>query len=100
MRFWAPAARNTATSMNFSGISPIADPELEQRIKRRLDSLTKPPGSLGRLESLAMQIGLIQATDMPVIGHKVMLLFCADHGIVEEGVSPYPSEVTRQMVVN
>jgi nicotinate-nucleotide--dimethylbenzimidazole phosphoribosyltransferase len=81
-------------------MTPIADPELESRIRRRLDSLTKPPGSLGRLELLALQLGLIQQTDMPAIGRKAMFIFCADHGVVEEGVSPYPSEVTRQMVAN
>jgi nicotinate-nucleotide--dimethylbenzimidazole phosphoribosyltransferase len=74
--------------------------ELEARIRRRLDSLAKPHGSLGRLEELAVQVGLIQGTDMPAIGRKAMLLFCADHGVVEEGVSPYPQEVTRQMVAN
>jgi nicotinate-nucleotide--dimethylbenzimidazole phosphoribosyltransferase len=73
---------------------------LESRIRARLDSLTKPPGSLGRLEALVLQLGLIQGTDMPEVGRKAMLVFCADHGIVEEGVSPYPSEVTRQMVAN
>jgi nicotinate-nucleotide--dimethylbenzimidazole phosphoribosyltransferase len=74
--------------------------ELEGRIRRRLDSLTKPQGSLGRLEELALQVGLIQGTDMPSVGRKAMLLFCADHGVVEEGVSPFPQEVTRQMVEN
>src|SRR5262249_50435023 len=64
------------------------------------DSLTKPPGSLGRLENLALQLGLIQQTDAPSIGRKAMMIFCADHGVVEEGVSPYPAEVTRQMVAN
>ena len=85
--------------MNFE-IRPIADAALEARIRARLDSLTKPPGSLGRLEELALQLGLIQATDSPKIGRKAMFVFCADHGVVEEGVSPYPSEVTRQMVAN
>ena len=74
--------------------------ELEARIRRRLDSLTKPQGSLGRLEELAVQVGLIQGTDMPSVGRKAMLLFCADHGVAEEGVSPFPQEVTRQMVAN
>jgi nicotinate-nucleotide--dimethylbenzimidazole phosphoribosyltransferase len=78
----------------------IADPSLEARIRTRLDSLTKPQGSLGRLEDLALQLGLIQATETPKIGRKAMMIFCADHGVVEEGVSPYPSEVTRQMVAN
>jgi nicotinate-nucleotide--dimethylbenzimidazole phosphoribosyltransferase len=86
--------------MNFDNIHPVANVELEARIRRRLDSLTKPPGSLGRLEELALQIGLIQANDMPSITTKAMLIFCSDHGVVEEGVSPYPSEVTRQMVAN
>ncbi|MBZ5634460.1 MAG: nicotinate-nucleotide--dimethylbenzimidazole phosphoribosyltransferase [Acidobacteriia bacterium] len=81
-------------------ITPVANPELEARIRLRLASLTKPPGSLGRLEELALQVGLIQAIDMPSVGRKAMLLFCADHGIVEEGVSPYPAEVTGQMVAN
>ncbi len=86
--------------MNLEPISPIANPDLEARLQRRLDSLTKPPGSLGQLEALALRLGLIQSTDMPAIGRKAMLIFCADHGVVEEGVSPYPAEVTRQMVAN
>jgi nicotinate-nucleotide--dimethylbenzimidazole phosphoribosyltransferase len=85
--------------MNFE-IPPIADAALEARIRGRLDSLTKPRGSLGRLEELALQLGLIQSTESPKIGHKAMFVFCADHGVVEEGISPYPSEVTRQMVAN
>jgi nicotinate-nucleotide--dimethylbenzimidazole phosphoribosyltransferase len=86
--------------MNSDSIRPIADAELEKRIRARLDSLTKPQGSLGRLEELALQLGLIQGTETPRIGSKAMIVFCADHGVVEEGVSPYPSEVTRQMVAN
>ncbi len=81
-------------------IEPIANPGLERTIRARLDSLTKPPGSLGRLESLALQLGLIQQTAMPSIRGKAVVIFCADHGIVEEGVSPYPAEVTSQMVAN
>ncbi len=82
-------------------VTPVANPELEARIRLRLASLTKPPGSLGRLEELALQVGLIQGTDEPRVGRKAMLLFCADHGVaVDEGVSPYPPEVTGQMVAN
>jgi nicotinate-nucleotide--dimethylbenzimidazole phosphoribosyltransferase len=86
--------------MTSNAIRPIADAQLEARIRARLDSLTKPPGSLGRLEDLVLQLGLIQETETPQIGRKAMIVFCADHGVVEEGVSPYPSEVTRQMVAN
>lgn len=86
--------------MNFDSIRSIADPALEARIRARLDSLTKPPGSLGRLEDLVVQLGLIQSTEFPQINRKAVIVFCADHGVVEEGVSPYPSEVTRQMVAN
>jgi nicotinate-nucleotide--dimethylbenzimidazole phosphoribosyltransferase len=81
-------------------IAPIHNPELEARLRRRLDSLTKPQGSLGRLEEMALQLGLIQNTDRPHVNSKAMLIFCADHGIVAEGVSAYPSEVTRQMLAN
>ena len=86
--------------MNFDNIHSVADAALEGRLQMRLDSLTKPPGSLGRLESLAMQIGLIQGTEMPRVDRKATIIFCADHGIVEEGVSPFPQEVTRQMMAN
>ncbi|HLH39247.1 MAG TPA: nicotinate-nucleotide--dimethylbenzimidazole phosphoribosyltransferase [Bryobacteraceae bacterium] len=86
--------------MNFDSIIPIADAELAARVQRRLDSLTKPPGSLGRLESLALRIALIQQSETPSIGRKAMLIFCADHGVVAEGVSPYPAEVTAQMAAN
>lgn len=89
-----------AEFMNFDSIVPIADTELSRRVQRRLDSLTKPPGSLGRLESLAMQIALIQSKEMPAAGRKAMMIFCADHGVAAEGVSPYPAEVTAQMVAN
>lgn len=89
-----------AVFMNFDSIFPIADADLARRVQRRLDSLTKPPGSLGRLESLAMQIALIQRAEIPAVPRKAMLIFCADHGIVAEGVSPYPAEVTAQMVAN
>lgn len=83
-----------------SDARPIANVDLESRIRARLDALTKPPGSLGHLEDLVVQLGLIQQTETPRVGRKAMMVFCADHGIVEEGVSPYPSEVTRQMVAN
>lgn len=78
----------------------MVKPILETEIRQRLDSLTKPPGSLGRLEELALLAGLIQRSAMPEIRGKAMLIFCANHGVAEEGVSAYPAEVTRQMMAN
>ena len=61
--------------------------ELEKQLKQKIDNLHKPKGSLGRLEELALQIGLIQQTLSPELRHPVHLLFGADHGIEREGVS-------------
>src|SRR5437764_12875915 len=77
-----------------------SDPVWRQRAQERLDQLTKPIGSLGRLEEVAAQMVAIQQTMSPKIEAKSVYVFAADHGIVEEGVSAYPSEVTRQMVLN
>jgi nicotinate-nucleotide--dimethylbenzimidazole phosphoribosyltransferase len=77
-----------------------ADPILQDRVNVHWNSLTKPPGSLGRLESLVLEYALMQGTDLPRIDRKVLVLFCADHGITEESVSAFPREVTAQMVKN
>ena len=68
--------------------------------RRRLDSLTKPPGSLGRLESLAVQLAGITGSVPPTVEHRVVYIFAADHGVTAERVSAYPAAVTRQMVAN
>ncbi|MEO7143532.1 MAG: nicotinate-nucleotide--dimethylbenzimidazole phosphoribosyltransferase [Bryobacteraceae bacterium] len=83
-----------------AAIRPPDNAELAAKILGRLNSLTKPPGSLGKLEDLALRYGLIRGTARPELKRKAMYLFCADHGVTEEGVSPYPAEVTRQMVEN
>lgn len=70
------------------------------KIQGRLDSLTKPLGSLGQLEHIAKQLGGIQRTSNPVILKKAVLLMAGDHGVVEEGVSAFPQEVTPQMAYN
>lgn len=66
----------------------------------RLDSLTKPPRSLGRLEEIAARVARVQSTVRPQVGRKVIVLAAGDHGVVSEGVSPYPQDVTWQMVAN
>ena len=82
-----------------SSITPV-DRELEKSAQHKMDNKTKPLGSLGRLEDLAVQLCLIQGALEPNIGKKHLFVFAADHGVVEEGVSAYPGEVTQQMVLN
>lgn len=73
---------------------------LLQQAQARLDSLTKPKDSLGRLEEFAKKLVGITGQTMPVIGKKVIFTFAGDHGVADEGVSAFPREVTREMVVN
>lgn len=68
--------------------------------KARLDSLTKPPGSLGRLEEVAAKIVSIREQEHPICANKAVYVFAADHGVSEEGVSAYPKAVTQQMLRN
>ena len=76
------------------------DFSLAEKTQRRLDSLTKPQGSLGRLEALAKRIVEITRYENPPMKNKVIFTMAADHGVVEEGVSAFPQEVTLQMVYN
>jgi len=71
-----------------------------QEAQKRLDSLTKPPGSLGVLEKIAVQLASIQGNSMPTLGKKVVMVMAGDHGVVEEGFHPWSQEVTQQMVIN
>ena len=86
------------TAVIFS-VTPT-EPAAEDRAWARLDSLTKPPRSLGRLEQIAARIARIQGTDHPSVDTKSILLMAGDHGVVAEGVSPFPQDVTWQMVAN
>ncbi|MDP2938855.1 MAG: nicotinate-nucleotide--dimethylbenzimidazole phosphoribosyltransferase [Candidatus Omnitrophota bacterium] len=74
--------------------------EFVEKAKQGLDNLTKPQGSLGRLEELAMQICGITEKEKPLLRNKVIFTLASDHGVAEEGVSAYPKEVTAQMVYN
>jgi nicotinate-nucleotide--dimethylbenzimidazole phosphoribosyltransferase len=71
-----------------------------EQAQDRLDSLTKPRGSLGRLEEFAKQLVAITEKQIPEIDKKVVFTFAGDHGVAEEGVSAFPKEVTPQMVMN
>jgi nicotinate-nucleotide--dimethylbenzimidazole phosphoribosyltransferase len=74
--------------------------EFVEKAQARLDDLTKPVGSLGKLEEFALRLVAIRENTMPVLEKKVVFTFAGDHGIAAEGVSAYPSEVTPQMVLN
>ena len=80
-------------------IRPL-DRSIETEAQQRLDSLTKPHGSLGKLEELARRIAVIQGKVPPRLGRKLLFVFAADHGIAQEAVSAYPKEVTAQMTYN
>jgi nicotinate-nucleotide--dimethylbenzimidazole phosphoribosyltransferase len=74
--------------------------KLQRGIQERLDDLTKPPGSLGRLEEIAIQYCLCRGNRDATIERRKMFTFAADHGVVQEKVTPYPQAVTLQMVQN
>jgi nicotinate-nucleotide--dimethylbenzimidazole phosphoribosyltransferase len=81
-------------------IATLEDAALAAALRHRIDHLTKPLGSLGRIEALMLQIGLLQGRVDPQIDQPQAVVFAADHGLAARGVSAYPSEVTAQMVEN
>lgn len=76
------------------------DEAIKESLINKINYLTKPKGSLGRLEEIALQIGLIQQSLSPELNNPQNIIFAADHGIVEEKVSPSPKEVTWQQISN
>ncbi len=80
-------------------IKPV-NRDLYKIAEERLDNLTKPPKSLGRLEEFAKRLVAITENKNPILDKKVIFTFAGDHGVTEEGVSAYPKEVTAQMVFN
>ncbi|MDB5618886.1 nicotinate-nucleotide--dimethylbenzimidazole phosphoribosyltransferase [Tardiphaga sp.] len=75
------------------------DPATQAGVRARIDGKAKPPGSLGRIEDLALQLGMIRHPGEPRGDNAVLLVFAGDHGLVEEGVSQYPAAVTVGMVM-
>jgi len=86
--------RNTILSIK------AGNPEFQREAEQHIDSLTKPIGSLGKLEKTAAQYVALREEKTPVISGKAVYILAADHGVTEEGISAYPKEVTPQMVYN
>ena len=80
-------------------IKPLDEPAMKAA-RARQDTLTKPRGSLGRLEELSVQLAGMKADPFPSVERKAVIVMAADHGVAQEGVSAYPSDVTAQMVLN
>ncbi len=79
---------------------PEADGEAVAGVRARDSMLTKPPGALGRLEDITRFMAAWQGTSRPAITRPMVAIFAGNHGVVKQGVSPFPQEVTRQMLEN
>ena len=81
-------------------LADIRNPAFTAALQHKIDHKTKPLGSLGRIEALALQLGQILGTETPALEQPQMVVFAADHGLAARGVSAFPSDVTWQMVEN
>jgi len=91
--------RHIDLEYELSCIKGISDQWID-KAKKRLDNLVKPKGSLGRLEEFAARIVAIKEQETLSLGKKAVFVFAGDHGVVEEGISAYPQDVTKGMVEN
>jgi nicotinate-nucleotide--dimethylbenzimidazole phosphoribosyltransferase len=85
--------------VNYPIIPPI-DVDTVKQAQQRQRSLTKPAGSLGRLEEISIRLAGMKADPLPDVSRKRVIIMAADHGVALEGVSAFPAEVTQQMVLN
>lgn len=88
---------------DFTPTLPLPAPDADalcRRVQAALDAKTKPLGALGRIESLAVQLAVALGSDRPALHAPQLVVFAADHGLAARGVSAFPAEVTRQMVLN
>jgi nicotinate-nucleotide--dimethylbenzimidazole phosphoribosyltransferase len=97
-RVTADAALDYLTALG-DRIAPL-DADAMARAQARQARLTKPPGSLGRLEEIAIQIAGMTGSERPSVAQRAVVVMAADHGVTKEGVSAYPAEVTAQMALN
>lgn len=91
---------HSTLTMSIPAIAPTHNDALAALLDNAINNKTKPLGSLGMLETVAKQIGLIQRTREIALEKPAILVFAADHGVVAEGISAYPQDVTWQMVEN
>jgi nicotinate-nucleotide--dimethylbenzimidazole phosphoribosyltransferase len=89
-------ASRSQLAIKVSGLDETA----MEAVRQRQNQLTKPPGSLGRLEELSIQLAGITGQPQPTVDRKAIVVMAGDHGVTAEGVSAYPAEVTAQMVLN
>jgi nicotinate-nucleotide--dimethylbenzimidazole phosphoribosyltransferase len=96
----APSALPFDDIRGLLALMPPLDRDAVDAVRARDRQLTKPPGSLGRLEAIVEWLAGVQHKAMPSIDRPLVAVFAGNHGVVAQGVSPYPAEVTRQMLMN